>query len=422
MRNSPVSNVPGFLLRALKTGYRVPKIVALLPVDCEGLVICTGRRAARGTRDNRSRKVILCGTGSLLPVGDDGMKMIALLTTVGLLAAVVTYAEESNQVPEHGTVGERHRGVCFVAGPRRPTDGAFDRLPELNVNWISQTPFGWQRRHDDPEVVLVTSGRVWWGERDAGLVETTHKAQLRGIRTILKPHIWIRDRRDGKWRGEIDFANKEDWEAWWVGYRRFILHYAALAEKHGMEALCVGTELRSTVLKHPDKWRELILEARKIFSGELTYSANWYQEFEEVPFWDMLDYIGIQAYFPLGNNEEDVTLSSLKTAWQPYIERIEAVQKRFGKPVIFTEVGYRSTEDAAEEPWVWRSGDRVDFEVQALCYEAMFEVFWDRPWFKGLYIWKWFPDGRVSYRRRRGFTPQGKPAEAVLRKWYVSAE
>ena len=77
---------------------------------------------------------------------------------------------------------------------------------------------------------------------------------------------------------------------------------------------------------------------------------------------------------------------------------------------------------AAEEPWVWRSGDRVDFEIQTLCYEAMFEVFWDRPWFNGLYIWKWFPDDRVSQRRTRGFTPQGKPAEGVLRRRYASEE
>jgi len=70
----------------------------------------------------------------------------------------------------------------------------------------------------------------------------------------------------------------------------------------------------------------------------------------------------------------------------------------------------------------WRSGDRVDFEIQTLCYEAMFEVFWDRPWFNGLYLWKWFPDDRVSQRRTRGFTSQGKPAEGVLRRRYASEE
>ena len=347
------------------------------------------------------------------------MKMIRFLAGVAFLA-VTSHAIAQGPVPDGDAEAERHRGVCFVAGPRRVTDEAFDRLDELNVNWISQTPFGWQRRHDDPVVVLVTSGKVWWGETDAGLAETARKARLRGIRTMLKPHIWIEDRNNGKWRGEIEFDSQDAWDRWWTGYRRLILHYAKFAEKEGIEALCIGTELRSTVLKAPEKWRDLIREVRRLFSGELTYSANWYQEFEEIPFWDMLDYIGIQAYFPVGNGEEPVTRASIEAAWQPYLKSIEAVQRRVGKPVIFTEVGYRSTEDAAEEPWVWRSGEEVNFEIQSLCYEAMFEVFWDRPWFNGLYIWKWFPDGRFSHRRTRGFTPQGKPAEEVLRKGYAS--
>ena len=96
---------------------------------------------------------------------------------------------------------------CFVAGPGRPADVAFDRLAALNVNWISQTPFGWQQSADAPEVVLATSGRVWWGESDEGLADTARRARQRGLRTILKPHVWIRDRSDGRWRGNIDFSD-----------------------------------------------------------------------------------------------------------------------------------------------------------------------------------------------------------------------
>jgi hypothetical protein len=35
---------------------------------------------------------------------------------------------------------------------------------------------------------------------------------------------------------------------------------------------------------------------------------------------------------------------------------------------------------------------------------------------KGSIIWKWHPPAEVE--RRTGFTPQGKPAEAVLRRWF----
>ena len=103
---------------------------------------------------------------------------------------------------------------------------------------------------------------------------------------------------------------------------------------------------------------------------------------------------------------------------------------RVGKPVLFTEVGYRSTADAAVEPWLWHSDAPADPALQATCYEAMFETFWNRPWFAGAYIWKWFPEynpggrensswaRRMNRRREEGFTPQGKPAEAVLKRWY----
>jgi hypothetical protein len=334
------------------------------------------------------------------------------------------------QIGETGPAQEpvektRHKGVCFVGGRRRPSDEAFDRLAGLGVDWISQTPFGLQRSPEDPLVVLRTSGRVWWGESDEGLIDAALRAREHGIRTMLKPHLWISDRSDGRWRGNIEFRTEAEWNTWWEGYRELVLHYAGLAAVHEMEAFCVGTELRSTVLAHAERWRSLIAEVRGIYTGELTYSANWYREFEEVPFWDMLDAIGIQAYFPLSDSASgEVTVASLQEAWEPHLARISAVQKRVGKPVIFTEVGYRSTVDATATPWTWRSDAPVALELQADAYESVFQVFWDRAWFGGVYIWKWYPVGsmrpskRRLARRRRDFTPQGKPAEAVLARWF----
>lgn len=326
----------------------------------------------------------------------------------------------------------QQRGVCFVGGPRPVKAETFERLAALGVNWISETPFGWQRQSDNPEVVMATSGRVWWGESDEGLVETARMARAYGIRTMLKPHIWIRGRNGGQWQGEINFPTEPAWQHWWASYRQMILHYARLAQASRMDALCVGTELRSTVLKDPAAWRKLIADVRKVYGGKVTYAANWYREFEEVPFWEALDYISIQAYFPLADRADtSVTVASLKAAWAPYVGQIEALQKRVGKPVLFTEVGYRSTADAAAKPWVWHSDAPPDPSLQAMCYEAMFETFWNRPWFAGAYIWKWFPEynpddsartdpwaSRMRRRREAGFTPQGKPAEAVLKRWF----
>ena len=62
-------------------------------------------------------------------------------------------------------------------------------------------------------------------------------------------------------------------------------------------------------------------------------------------------------------------------------------------------------------------GDRL--ESQATCYDAFFSTFWDKPWFAGAYIWKWYPqhDARGG-RMDTDFTPQNKPAEGRMAEWY----
>lgn len=324
---------------------------------------------------------------------------------------------------------ERQRGVCWVAGRQPVTAEDLQPLVAAGVNWISQTPFGWQRSFNTPQVQLITEGRVYWGETDEGLLTTTRLAREAGIRTLLKPHIWLRDRSDGKWVGEIRMENEEDWSRWFESYRAFILHYARLAERGGIEALAVGTELHAAAREREADWRRLIAEIRQLYRGKLTYSANWYREFQEVGFWDALDWIGIQAYFPLSDRERP-DLPELTGGWLRHLPALEELAARYGKPVIFTEIGYRSAPDAAIEPWRWpqrpyphgaaplRPGE-VDLETQARCYEAFFQTFWGRGWFGGAYFWKWYP----KYRGDgdwflADFTPQFKPAQEVMTRWY----
>lgn len=308
--------------------------------------------------------------------------------------------------------------MSWVAGAEiHPAD--FDPLVTHGVNWIVQTPFGWQRDAHSPDLHLVTDGHIYWGERDAGIERTSALAKARGIRTLLKPHIWLTRPAPGEWRSDIAMTSEADWKLWFDNYRAFVLHYASLAERAGIDALCIGTELRGTVAHRPGDWRKLIAEVRAVYAGRLTYAANWYAEFEEVPFWDALDSIGIQAYFPLADGHSP-SHEELRRGWQRHVSAIAAVQKRFGKPVLFTEIGYRSAPDGATEPWKWDPRDAdaspVDLRLQADAYRAFFETFWHEPWFAGAYIWKWFP-GRTD-SADASFTPQGKPAEQVMAEWY----
>ena len=319
----------------------------------------------------------------------------------------------------------RQRGVSWVGGDSI-TAVELAPLRKNHVTWLAQMPFGWQARATEP-VIRSSYGRPrgrWglWGESDAGLVHTARLARSRGIHTLLKPHLWVGGR--SAWPGDINMHSAADWDAWFVSYAAFMLHYAALAEAEHFEGLCIGTELQhATEPAHSNAWRGLIKQIRRVYHGPLTYAANWSGEYEQIRFWDALDYVGIQAYFPL-STQPNPPLDSLLRGWQPHLRKLAQWQKKIKKPVVFTEVGYKTTPDAAARPWEWperlATVAPADEATQARCYEALFRACWGLPWLQGLFVWKWYPSLQANgpARRHADFTPQHKPAEAVLARWY----
>ncbi|MDD5633897.1 MAG: discoidin domain-containing protein [Candidatus Omnitrophica bacterium] len=228
-----------------------------------------------------------------------------------------------------------------------------------------------------------------------------------GMRVMVKPHV---DPRTGEARVNILPS-----DPWFDSYRDFVLRYAKLAQDNNAEIFSIGTELEATTFDAwSARWDDIIGKVREVYKGTLTYSANW-TEYKEVPFWDKLDLIGIDAYFPLSMNEKP-TLEELVKAWSEKADEIEKwlIEKNLTeKGVIFTEVGYPSSEGAAKQPWAAISNIESQ-EEQANCLEAMFQVLSTRPWFKGYYVWQYFPQDRWS---PLGFTVKGKKAEEVIKKY-----
>ena len=235
-------------------------------------------------------------------------------------------------------------------------------------------------------------------------IQTCHEL---GLRVMIKPHV---DPRTDEAR-----INIRPSEAWFDSYEAMIIKYAVLAEENKVEIFSVGTELEATTFETwTPRWNKVIDKVKENYSGILTYSANW-TEYQEVPFWDKMDFIGIDAYFPLtGTNNP--SSEELKAAWTREADKIEAwlnEKKLTGKGVIFTEVGYPSADGASRQPWVAIT-DITDEDEQANCLAAMFETLTLRPWFKGYYIWQYFPQDRWS---PLGFTVKGKKAEEVIVEW-----
>jgi len=310
---------------------------------------------------------------------------------------------------------QKMRGVCWEAVGKVGTR-EIAPLREAGVDWISQTPFGWCRSVHSAEVILASGSRVYWGESDEGLSQTARNARAMGIKTLLKPHLWVGHR---DWVGNLKMESDAAWKAWFESYEKFILHYAALAEREKMDALALGTELCGTTSRTAE-WKSLIAKVRAVYRGPLTYCANW-EEVERVPFWSDLDFIGVQAYYPLSDSPHPKP-RELRASWDRIASRLEQLSRRTGRPIAFTEVGYRSIAGGVREPWNWDTDGGPDLNLQSEAYRALFDSLWSRPWFDGTFIWKWNPylgAGRhPSAEVERDFTPQGKPALEVIRKYY----
>ena len=205
-------------------------------------------------------------------------------------------------------------------------------------------------------------------------------------------------------------------EEWFDSFEAFTVRYAKLAEETGCELYSIGTELEATTFSAwAARWNQVIDKTKEVYSGLLTYSANW-TEYKEVPFWDRMDFIGIDAYFPLAEINDNPTLEELIAKWEKIADEIEAWRKEMGledKGVILTEIGYPSANGAARQPWVAISNIE-DQQEQADCLQATFQVLHKRTWFEGYYIWQYFPQDRWS---PLGFTVKGKKSEEVITTW-----
>jgi hypothetical protein len=221
---------------------------------------------------------------------------------------------------------------------------------------------------------------------DASLLHSMATARAAGMDVVLKPHV---DLQDGSFRALIQPADRQ---AWFDTYRHMSNHYADLAAQAGARMLIVGTEL-TTMSSDEQQWRRVIAEARARFPGEMTFAANHVDGAQVVAFWDALDYIGIDAYMPLATTANP-SVDELASAWRDrgYVAGLGALHRRFGKPVLLTELGYQSRFGTAITPWGGAPGAISD-EPQARAYEAAYRAFWDVPWFAGIYWWDWSATG-----------------------------
>jgi len=292
------------------------------------------------------------------------------------------------------------------------SDISLAHLTETAANWIGLIVTCYQ---DNLESTQISANESTPSDED--LIHVIGQAHALGLKVMLKPHLDLAN-DPTHWRGEIGqaYATEAQWAEWFASYRAFIEHYADLAAAHGADQFCVGCELEGTTQREAE-WRAVVAGIRSRYAGPLIYAGNHSGEETGMTWWDAVDLIGVDAYYPL-STAADPSLDDLKSAWQPIVASLGSLAAKWQKPLILTEIGYRSIDGTAMHPWDWQIQGEVDLQEQEDCYLAALESVYEQPWLGGIYWWSWSPDPLEGGPEDDGYSPHDKPAEDVLRRWY----
>ena len=245
------------------------------------------------------------------------------------------------------------------------------------------------------------------------MVKLCKLARRKGLRVIFMPIVLLENPGASEWRGKIEPAQPD---AWWEDYENYVLWCADVASKGEADVFMVGSEL--VLLEDQTKrWRGLIQKVRKSYSGKLSYSANW-DHYENIEWWKDLDMVGMTSYYDLVGDKTP-SLEVLLENWKPIKTKILDWQKKVGKPIIFTEVGWPSQEGCAKEPWNYYGSTKPDVATQALCFEAFFKAWQDEKTVAGVLVWEWRNQvEQVGGANDISYVPTGKPAMKKIREYF----
>jgi hypothetical protein len=256
---------------------------------------------------------------------------------------------------------------------------------------------------------------------DDALVTGINYVKSKGMKAALSMFV---DCNCGAWRAEI---NPSDRNQFFSSFNTVVQKYAKIGQTNGVDFINLGTEMAS--LSNPaansvntQKWRDLIRNTRANYSGKLTYGGNWgapYEEMSKIEFWNELDFIGISAYFDLSKDELP-TVETLKAAWgNVESTTLQPLVNKWNKPIVFTEMGYRSVNQAGNSPGDWSRPAYFMEDGQVNAFEALFSFFNTRSYFAGINIWDVSSDPNYGGQGNVDYTFVNKKAENTIKKWFL---
>jgi len=326
-----------------------------------------------------------------------------LMLAGGLLAGCSSQGMLHNQAMMRGFNALQHENVGWDKPASRRS---FKRMVELGANAVVLVPF---LEQDSPASTTVRrSDAVTMTQLQAAIAY----AHEYGLKIILKPQILVTE----SWAGEIDHERPQQWHVWFDSYSRHVVEYARFASAQGVDAFVIGTEL-SKASGQVD-WSGLIKQVRSAYAGQITYAAHNVDGVKNFRYWHELDAVSLTLYPSLGlSGERDEMQQRIDAA----VQQLKLAVEHLERPLWVLEIGMPSARGASSKPWEWQrlKYAKVDLVLQKNALDIWLNAL-DKPWVDAVFIWAWYSDYSSGGSRNTDYTPQHKPAESVVRRYWKS--
>jgi hypothetical protein len=334
---------------------------------------------------------------------------IGRVVVVSVLAAAMVLGQSPGLDTARAEPRQTQRGFALIWHPLYNGPQIAQSLGEMakvGATWVQFTP-AWGQQARNASAISRTPLTM----SDDTLEQAIALAHRYGLKVFLVPHLALPNPQLEA-RSTI---RPDDREAWFSSYTTFITHYASMAQRLGVEQFAVGSELGS-ISDDRRGWLQVIQEVRARYDGTTLYAAAP-DEAARVPFWDALDLIGIDAYFPL-SAASTTDVAALQRSWEPIRAEMAAGSARYGRKILFTEAGFTSQKGSTTAPANWMTSTTYNPSEQAAAYQSLLATFSDQDWWEGVYWWVWqaLPDDGSDYVT--SYSPRGKAAEGVIREWW----
>ena len=366
--------------------------------------------------------------------------MAAAVAATGVLVLVPARPA----APQTGGGQVRGMGITFPRVDINDTLQDLGRMRQAGINTVTVDVWENVANQSSPEIFPKYKNPNDSTEDDITETPDQLRAAIRqakqaGMRVYFMPKIWCPS-CSHTWRGHLQPSPRDKF---YENYIAFITKYAQLGREAGADVFVIGSEMSST--QTDPQWRDVATRAKQTFGGTISYVANWDTVRDPpdpnfvVKFWDLVDEVGVSAYFPLVDDERP-SVDEVKQGWRSashrstwkdndWVAGLRKLAAQTGKRIVFGEVGYLSATYAGIEPYnpacCGQGYDQTgytstpDMAVQTNFYQALLETFQGESWWGGVVWWEWYTVKKTAPESSMDYTPRDKMTEKFLKAWYV---